>query len=966
MWYDLGTSWAQVGGLNRPSFFVGLLIISLSAAAIILWRRYRSRQALMARIAELESLSSAGRSLATSQLEVRALCELIAQEAEAIIDTSTFQIGLFQGSLYRIEYWCIEGHREKTPRTFDLGDGSGLVGWVRESGNPLLVEDFQKEMDGLPARPKYIGKRPPRSAIFIPMISGEREIGIVAAQSSQPGAFNVHDLNMLSVLANQAGAAIANARMFELEQQRASYLELVSQIAQRVNAISDLEELLGQVVSSTKSTFEFEVVNIFTLATAGDQAILQAGSDPDVDISEIPFSPGTEGVVKEAVETLETSISLSIPREPALESERPYGGGRSEMALPLIVDETLLGVLYVSSSVPAAFTLQEQSALEALAAQVAIAMHKAEQLARQKEQRWLTMAQLQVAETLGRSANLDSIAESLARLVPMLVGLDHCAIFLWDEDSDVYFGAAEFGYYDDDQGDFKAIKLALGQWNALDAVHIGQQHLTTHQPPPWIHRDKKSVETSSTLLPLVANGRTIGVIVTGTEEVSGPEVAAGRLDLLRDIASQAAQSIDSVQLRIAQQEEAWVNTALLQVAEAINQLTDLDEILGTIVRLLPMLVGVRSSVILIWNEEHGTYKAGPGRGISEMGRGLLESFEVDLSEFLLLGTRDVERISPDAAYYTFQLPHWMHAVLGAETADIFPLYSRGHRVGALVVGPSRNDRPLRGRRLNIVSGIAQQAAIALVNNQLYKESAERTRIEQELEVARSIQSSLMPESDPIVPGCTIASYWEAARQVSGDFYDYMALPDGRWGIAIADVADKGVPASLFMALSRTILRTIAFNRLNPADTLRRSNEIIFSDSYSDLFVTIFYAIWDPNSDSLIYSSAGHNPPVLVHSDGSVSLLHSKGVALGVLPTVEIAQNEVRVAANEAVVFYTDGVTEAMNEDLDEFGLERLSLTAKANRRSSAAGIVTAITTAIDLHCGDTPQFDDITMVVLKR
>ena len=213
---------------------------------------------------------------------------------------------------------------------------------------------------------------------------------------------------------------------------------------------------------------------------------------------------------------------------------------------------------------------------------------------------------------------------------------------------------------------------------------------------------------------------------------------------------------------MAQQEEAWVNTALLQVAEAVSRLTDLNEILYTIVRMVPILVGVKSCIILIWQEDRKVYRAGPSFGLTEMGQGLLESFEVEQSEFALVAAQDVERIGPDASYYTFKLPAWLDTIFGSETADVVPLYARARLVGALLVGPASNARPLTGRRLNIVTGIAQQAAVAVVNDQLYKESAERSRLEQELNVARSIQASLIPSGDPDMPGCSVASFWQAA------------------------------------------------------------------------------------------------------------------------------------------------------------------------------------------------------------
>jgi sigma-B regulation protein RsbU (phosphoserine phosphatase) len=348
-----------------------------------------------------------------------------------------------------------------------------------------------------------------------------------------------------------------------------------------------------------------------------------------------------------------------------------------------------------------------------------------------------------------------------------------------------------------------------------------------------------------------------------------------------------------------------------------------------------------------------------------MAHGLLGSFDIDPSEFPSIKTQDIERAGPDATYHTLRLPLWMHNIIGAKTATAFPLFARARLVGVLVVGPSPKGQDIIGRRLNILNGIAQQAAIAVVNDQLYAESAERSRIEQELDVARAIQASLMPNGTPDIPGCTVASYWEAARQVSGDFYDFLSLSTGGWGIAIADVADKGVPAALFMALSRTILRTVAFNRFQPGDVLERSNNLIYGDTSSDLFVTVFYAIWNPASRVLQFANGGHNPPLLIRADGKIKELTTKGIALGVIEEVKINESQVTLRSGDTVIFFTDGVTEAMNEDYDEFGVDRLALVGKNVRHKTPAEIVTAITDAVDEHAGDTPQSDDVTLVVMK-
>jgi phosphoserine phosphatase RsbU/P len=958
-------------GLSGPSLTILVVIVAMTLLSLIAMRRYRSRQALLQRIAELEALSGAGRALVTAELDVAGLCELIAQEAGQIIDNRTFQIGLFDGQFYEILFWTINGRAQETPRTFDLSEDSGIAGWIRQTHSPLLVRDFAKEMARLPARPRYISDTPPRSAIFLPLVSSEEVIGIVAAQSERPAHFSEEDLRRLMILTNQAAAAIVHARLFEQERQRAAQLELVGQIARDVTGVYELREIFVQVVQAIHTTFNFHLVNIFSVEPNSGDAIIEASSNEEVAALKPRLAVG-QGLIGLALAQQETILANDVAQDPRYLAQigpnYPLMATRAEIAIPLISRGEVIGVLDVQSPHVNAFTHNETIVLKALAAEIAMAVEKARQLTWQREQAWLTAAQLQVAETIGRGGELNEIVTAVTRLTPMLLGLSFCAILLWDKEQEAYRGGDVYGASQDFSQRFSHTWFSLGDWGALDAVHLGRQPLKTVTLPPWYEdlEDEARQFDSLRLLPIDAASDMLGVIVIeDPDEGDGHTPFARREELLQTIVDQAARAIESACLRIAQQEEAWVNAALLQTAEAVNSLIDLNEILHTIVRLAPMLVGVESAVILIWDEERKAFRPGPSYGISEMGVGLLATLELEQDEFLTQSAQ-AGAMTPNAPYYTFPLAPWLAKVLVSTHAHAFPLNARGQLVGALVVGVSpMRERNLSSRRISILNGIAHQAATAVVNNQLYQVAAERAKLEQELDVAREIQASLLPYGRPNIPGCQVDSFWLAARQVSGDFYDFIRLPDGQWGIVVADVADKGVPAALFMALSRTILRTVALNRYHPAQVLMRANEILDSEAQSDIFVTVFYAIWNPEVQTLTYANAGHNPPLLITRNGHAHLLNSTGMALGVLPHIQIQQRRVQVHPGDTLIFYTDGVTEAMNEDFDEFSLERLRLTATTHKKRSASDIVEAITQAVQDHAGGAPQFDDITLVVMK-
>ena len=959
-----------------------VLVAAILTTTLLLWRRFLSRRMLIKRIAELETLSAAGRAIVASELDVTALCRLIADEARKVIKTHTFQVGLFEQSRYQIMFWAIDGIEQEMPQSFDISEGQGLINWVRHSQTPLLVHDFDREMGTLPAKPTYISQSPPRSAIFIPLVSGEETVGIIAAQSDQPHQFSEEDLRRLMILANQSAAAIANGRLFERERMRAVHLELVGKIARQVNAFQDLEEIFTQVVNLTRDTFDFSPINIFSVDPTSGDAILQASSDDSISTIGARLTAG-QGLVGASSFSGETIISNNtlvdqrfVPHLTVHENSL-LPKTRAEIAIPLIVNEETLGVLDVQSAIPGVFSDVEKTVLEALAAEVASAIYKAQQLAWQQAQAWVTTAQLQVAEAINRSTDLDEIVYSITRLTPMLTGVSSCCILLWDAELELYAGTE---FYETSHGEditISEVALRIGDWHALDAVHIGRQPINTKQIPSWYAAAMKNTVNSFQelqILPLIVSdhAQSQGVMIVdhipaSQAYVDGNQPDRRRQELLRNIAQQAAQAIDSTRLRQAQQEEAWVNTALLQVAEAVNSLIDLNEILDTIVRLVPMLVGVHSVMILIRDEKRQLFVPGPSYGIGVMGRGLLETLEINDQEFRTMTFPKADSRFPSEIVYTVRLPRWFETVLEAPAARAFPLNAQGRLVGAMIIGmPAGNSRPLSIRRLNILNGVAQQAATAVVNNQLYKESAERVRMQQELNVARDIQASFIPEGNPDIPGCDVASIWRAARQVSGDFYDFLPRSDGTWGIVIADVADKGVPAALFMALSRTILRTVGFNRKDPANVLMRVNEIISFDTESDLFVTVFYAVWDPVTKIITFANGGHNPPIIINNQGESRLLKVPGIALGVLPDIKLKSHTARLNPDETLILYTDGVTEAVNEDFDEYGLERLTLTARSVIQHSAQYIVNTIRDSIQDHAGETPQFDDLTLVVLKR
>ncbi len=240
-------------------------------------------------------------------------------------------------------------------------------------------------------------------------------------------------------------------------------------------------------------------------------------------------------------------------------------------------------------------------------------------------------------------------------------------------------------------------------------------------------------------------------------------------------------------------------------------------------------------------------------------------------------------------------------------------------------------------------------------------------LQKELDVASNMQQSILPTQFPSGSGFRVFGSMKSARNVGGDFFDVISLQGDEIGFAVADVSDKGVPAALFMMSSRTLLKGAAIGSPEPRVVLENVNDILYEDNEASMFVTLFYGVYDPTTGILTFANGGHDPPLLIHSDGTSSLLPTTGgVALGLLPGFSYLQKTVTLSPGDLLVLYSDGVTEAVNVDGDQFGIERLRqlLTTPPVRDPEEATL--RVFSAVEAFAGDAPQFDDLTCLILHR
>jgi serine phosphatase RsbU (regulator of sigma subunit)/anti-sigma regulatory factor (Ser/Thr protein kinase) len=310
----------------------------------------------------------------------------------------------------------------------------------------------------------------------------------------------------------------------------------------------------------------------------------------------------------------------------------------------------------------------------------------------------------------------------------------------------------------------------------------------------------------------------------------------------------------------------------------------------------------------------------------------------------------------------------LEAMRAAGVQVVVPLVAQGELIGVLNLGPRRSERPysLDDRRLldNLAGNAAAAIRVAHLVRHQEQQARVHARIDQELKVAQLIQKQFLPQEAPAPDGWSVIPHYRPAREVGGDFYDFIPLPGGRIGLVVGDVTDKGVPAAMVMATTHSILRTDAPRLVDPGAVLRRANDLLCAEMPPNMFVTCLYAVLDPATGHLRFANAGHNLPC-IHTAHGVVEPRATGMPLGLLPGLDYEEQEVTIAPGSSILLYSDGVVEAHNPERELYGFPRIR--ALVGRTACGDDLVGAVLDDLDAFTGPGwEQEDDITLVSISR
>jgi len=861
--------------------------------------------------------------------------------------------------------------RRKKQLPLKVEMGQGLIGEAAASGERVLVDDVREDpryrfIDGLPET---------RSEVVIPMKLKDHVLGVLDVQSDRAHAFHPNDLLILEALADTIVRAVEGARLYRDLRRRADQLTLISEVSKSVSSSLELRTLMEDAANLIHDRFGYPYIHLFTVHLNRRLIEYQAGSgarSQDLADYTLPLDD-SQGIIPWVAREGRAVLANEVQKDERYRpSPFPPEDTNSELCVPLLYDNRVVGVLDIQSHKPNAFTQDDLVIFDAVADNIASAIHNADLYRSEQWRRQVADSLREVAGLVSADASVDDVLDRILSELDRNLPVDISAIWLM-EDDELYLAAC----HNCDENLLEATLYAeSGSYESLlNALYSETPLIRKPTDPKWITGLVAGFDQdySGLAVPLRVGDQNLGVITLShsTPGRYGHEAQA----MTMTFASYAAVAIENARLYDSAQEQAYASAALLQVAQAIVSLSDLDEMLGTIIRIMPILVGVQRAALYQWEAEKELYRPSQQYGLTEEDERDFWNRSFSPGEFAFLdscrgatGLMACELPDERGLNAWLKVDPTQDVNLGNPNAFLYaiPIAVKNDLYGVILIEEASGGLRFRSRRLEIITGIAQQAALAIQNDLLQKEMVVRERLETEVQLARQIQQTFIPESLPQYDDWELAARWKTARQVGGDFYDVFELPDNKLGLFIADVADKGVPAALFMALTRTLVHAAVIESGTPADAMKRVNDLLIPDTRQGMFVTAVYAVLDMDHDELTYVNAGHNPPLWVKHTGEVARLTRTAIALGVVTGEPVNQRTMKFEGGDSLLLYTDGLTEAFNAAGEFYGEERLLEAISGDCCTSADDLLDVIEKHLLNFVQDMPPADDLTMLVLRR
>lgn len=750
-----------------------------------------------------------------------------------------------------------------------------------------------------------------------------------------------------------------------------------------LTALRRLQKISAEMVS------ELELDRVLESIVEGASALLEADTahiyryDPDRDImiSWIPLDLPDQALAVEMARgeggagmVLATGESILIDDYENWERRAenwPRGLTGPTLHVPVRQGDEMLGDIGVGRKPGEdAFTEEDKDLLELFANQAAIAISNAQLYEETKRSADQFAKLYQTSLDIASAVDVDEVLEAILKRATELLSARSANLRMYEPDRNLLVPLLPYRQY----GKLGQSELVPGE-GVAGAVYSSRQPIAVEDYDEW--------EGSSSQFPSGLFDRVMGVPLSQGDEVVGvltvertadkPPFSEEDIRLLSLFGNQAVLAISQAQLYKEAKQRSREISHIYETSLDVTTRLDLNQVLRAVMERTMDLVDAQIGEVLVYDEERGliTDFLNIGLGDAELAEEMHKAGEPPTGlDGIVIGERQPYRIE-DYDAWPERLPEMPIGLIGSMIG--VPIQHQDRILGSLSLARTGEGRPFSDEDERHLMLFANQAAVAIQNarqveelRDLHEERLAAERLSAQMQTAKAVQAGLLRRKPPDLDGWDLAVSWKPALEIGGDFYDFIDLGDGYWGLVIGDVADKGIPAAVFMSVALATVRSLAGRRQDPSDVLRNVNRELFSGSRSGNFVSAIYGVLHAGNSTLSLSMAGHNPLLIRRSEsGNVESLPPSGMVLGVERQRMFETANIDLSPGDVAVFYTDGVTEAMSPNGEPFGLERLEKFFRDSVPQSARAISEALDREIREHAASAEQSDDITHVVVR-
>lgn len=832
------------------------------------------------------------------------------------------------------------------------------------SDHPDYLQDYQYE--------GFVG-----SELCLPLEFHGQVMGVLDLQSDKTNSFTELDVEQLEVLSQSIAIAIRNANLYRTSQWHRNLVDRYRQTAEYLSEDASSKELLHFVFRQVPTILPIDFIGFWQRDLNNQTLSLKDYWARDVVISSLDFATnlkpmpwfgslsGNQASIGKPAETTSDPIQTRLEMDPNF----------SAVASALNYQGRDYGVLTFHVNSAGRYGRDSLNICSTFADYIGNALDKERVEAEKETQTWLTSLLLDLAIETKNLNSIEELVNKIGNILIELIGGKAVGLALVSHDEDLV--QLPSLYCPDLECNLAALPIFFAKQDVLTkGLHPDGLSVARIGDFPDLLTLLPELDSNGTILtfPLHTQDKTLGYLLHISSEnyiTEGPKEVIGkeRYDILKGISQQAAMSLQNIQMLDEKREEYQAEIRLLELDNIFTQTYNFETGLKKVSQRLFTESNLQALALLKFNAENNNFTLLQLLEIDENQQIKFNETEKVYSEKEITDLVDLQSdmgdfTQGDNLFWKFNNERNEKNQL---KTLVFPLEIGEDFYGLQLI--CDYEILLTPQRTGFFKAAADKISIAFQNERLRAVEQLRRQTDQELELARTIQKTFLPDHLPDIPGYKLAVEWKTARKVGGDFYDIFPVDDDKFGFLVADVSDKGLPASLYMTVARTLLRSQSRYNTSPAVVLEQVNHILQLDSTQAFYVTLVYAVLEPKSGKITYAIAGHNPPYVIDnaSHKAIHLPKPNGsIAIGLLEAIKLEDRSLQLKEGQSFFLFTDGISEPMNEEGTEFGQSRLTEVLAENSDKNPEELIEKLLTELGNFKASGSLEDDCTILILKR